>query len=94
MQFEAFKQSLQRPTPPEGVSVYLIAMWHEGRKEWDRAHHLVDELEDTTSCWVHAYLHRKEGDIGNADYWYRKANKKRPDTTLDEEWENIVKALL
>ena len=94
MQFEAFKQSLAQATPPIGISVYLLAMWYDAKKEWDQAHLMVDSLDDASACWVHAYLHRKEGDIGNADYWYRRANKKRPDTTLDEEWESIVKALL
>jgi hypothetical protein len=94
MQFEAFKQSLEHATVPEGISIYLLAMWYDAKKDWDKAHHLVNDLDDATACWVHAYLHRKEGDIGNADYWYRRANKKRLDITLDEEWEIIVKVLL
>jgi hypothetical protein len=66
-------------------------MWYDARKEWDQAHQMVDSLDDVTACWVHAYLHRKEGDVGNADYWHRRANKKRPSVSLDEEWERIVK---
>jgi hypothetical protein len=94
MQFEAFKQSLEHSTPPEGISVHLLSMWYDAGKDWDKAHHLVNDLDDSTACWVHAYLHRKEGDTGNADYWYRRASKKRPGMSLDKEWENIVKALL
>jgi hypothetical protein len=94
MQFEAFKQSLEQVTPPIGISIYLLSMWYDAKKDWDRAHQMVDSLDDATACWVHAYLHRKEGDVGNADYWYRRANKKRPGITLDKEWEMIVKALL
>jgi hypothetical protein len=94
MQFETFKQSLEHSTPPIGISVHLLSLWYDAKKDWDRAHQMVDSLEDANACWVHAYLHRKEGDVGNADYWYRRANKKRPGITLDEEWENIVKALL
>jgi len=94
MQFEAFKQSLDHSSPPEGICIHLIAMWYDARHDWDRAHRMVDHLEDSNGCWVHAYLHRKEGDVGNADYWYHRANKKRPSVSLDEEWESIVKALL
>ena len=80
--------------PPMGISIYLLSMWYDAKKDWEQAHHMVDNLDDATACWVHAYLHRKEGDVGNADYWYRRANKKRPLVSLDEEWENIVKTLL
>ena len=94
MQFEAFKQSMKHTLPPEGITVYLSAMWHDGQGNWDKAHSMIDHLEDTNACWVHAYLHRKEGDIWNADYWYRKAGRKRPAIGLQDEWEIIVKALL
>lgn len=89
-----FKQSLSAKTPPEGLSVYLKAMWLDGKGKWNDAHHVVDHLGDQTACWVHAYLHRKEGDLSNADYWYRNAGKKRPAISLDEEWEQIVISLL
>ena len=94
MQFETFKQSIKDKLPPADITVYLLSMWYDGNGDWNKAHHLIDYLEDTTACWVHAYLHRKEGDIWNADYWYRKAGKKRPDISLPAEWEMIVKALL
>lgn len=94
MQFSIFEESVRHNTLPADISIYLQAMWYDGRGDWDKAHSLVDNLTDTTACRVHAYLHRKEGDIWNADYWYRKAGKKRPDITLAEEWEIIVKDLL
>lgn len=94
MDFETFKRSIESNDPPAGLSVYLLSMWNDGKGRWDKAHGLVDDLGDTTACWLHAYLHRKEGDIWNADYWYRKADKKRPDISLEEEWGNIVKSLL
>ncbi len=94
MQFETFKQSVNNKTPPVNVSVYLLALWYDARGDWDQAHRMVDSVEDDTAYWVHAYLHRKEGDIGNADYWYSKAHKKRPSANLPEEWEILVKALL
>lgn len=94
MQFEVFRQSIQKHEMPAGISVYLTSLWYDGAGDWSIAHSMVDNLEDTTACWVHAYLHRKEGDIWNADYWYRKAGRKRPDVSLETEWETIVKALL
>ena len=94
MQFEIFQQSIKDNNLPAGISVYLQAMWYDGNGDWHKAHSLVDNLEGSTACWVHAYLHRKEGDVWNADYWYRKAGKKRPVVSLQQEWESIVKALL
>lgn len=94
MEFKIFQESLNAVTPPETISVYLAAMWHDGHGDWHKAHNMVDALEDKTACWVHAYLHRKEGDTWNADYWYRKAGKARPDISLQQEWEAIVQSLL
>lgn len=94
MQFETFQNSVNDLEPPVGISVYLLAMWYDGIGNWERAHSMVDSLADPTACWVHAYLHRKEGDSWNADYWYRKAGKMRPGISLQQEWDIIVKALL
>lgn len=94
MQFESFLQSITTAAPPADSSVYLRAMWFDAKGDWDQAHALADSLHDATAAWVHAYLHRKEGDTGNADYWYRRAGKTRPTVSLKEEWEMIVKALL
>src|SRR5258706_445664 len=94
MQFETFHESIKAKKIPAGLSVYLTSLWYDGIEDWSKAHSMVDNLEDATACWVHAYLHRKEGDISNADYWYRKAGRKRSDISLETEWETIVKALL
>ena len=94
MQFEIFQQSIEDDKLPDGISIYLEAMWYDGKGNWNKAHGMIDNLEDPTACWVHAYLHRKEGDVWNADYWYRKAGRKRPDVSLEQEWESIAKALL
>jgi len=94
MQFDEFVQSLQNNAPPVQLPVYVTALWLDAKGDWDKAHSSIDNLSDKNSCWVHAYLHRKEGDIWNADYWYTKAGKKRPDVPLNEEWENITRALL
>jgi hypothetical protein len=89
-----FKQSLQALNSPAGVSVYLKALWHDANGEWEKAHELIQDLPDKTASWIHAYLHRKEGDSWNADYWYNRAGRKRPSISLDEEWNQIVTELL
>jgi hypothetical protein len=93
MTFEQFQQSLQNQHPPD-VPDYLKALWHDGKGNWEKAHHIIQDIEDKTAAWIHAYLHRKEGDLWNADYWYNRAGKKRPDISLQEEWEQIVNSLL
>jgi hypothetical protein len=93
MNLAAFTSSLQNNIPPD-TSVYLKALWYDAKDNWKTAHELVDDLEDKTAYWVHAYLHRKEGDISNADYWYGRAGKKRPASSLQEEWQQLVKELV
>lgn len=94
MTFSEFKKSLRETTPPEGISSQLEALWYDGKGDWKRAHDLADGPSDRLSARVHAYLHRKEGDIWNADYWYRRAGETRPDVSLEEEWEMLVERLL
>lgn len=94
MQFNHFTESIQQPAPPSGSSIYLQAMWYDAKGDWQKAHAFVDSLHDTTACRVHAYLHRKEGDTGNAAYWYSRAGQPIPRISLQDEWELIVKSLL
>jgi hypothetical protein len=94
MNLAAFKQSLSANEPPQNASVYLKALWFDRHEDWNKAHTLIQDVNDKNAAWIHAYLHRKEGDIGNADYWYRRAEKKRPPVSLEEEWEEIASALL
>lgn len=89
-----FKASLNLEKPDSKLSILLKSLWYDGKGDWHKAHSLIDHLVDPDAAWVHAYLHRKEGDIWNADYWYRNAQKTRPDVSLDEEWEGLVKAFL
>ena len=91
---EQFKQSLSGSSPPAEVSPYLQSMWYDAKGDWNKAHSVIQNIEDKKAAWVHAYLHRKEGDIGNADYWYRRAGKSRPGDSLENEWQNIVMAFL
>jgi len=88
-----FKETLAGTEPPHEVSVYLKALWHDAKGNWDNAHKLIQDIEDNNAAWIHAYLHRKEGDKSNADYWYNRAGKKRPMLTLENEWEQIVVAM-
>ena len=86
----AFKESLKSEDPPTAFSVQLRSLWYDGKGDWHKAHAQVDQLTDRASAWVHAYLHRKEGDSWNADYWYRKAGRTRPETSLEKDWEELV----
>jgi hypothetical protein len=94
MTIEHFKASLQSEAPPEGLSAALRAMWEDARGRWDAAHHIAQDIDDQTGAWIHAYLHRKEGDLANAGYWYRRAGQPIASDSLDEEWTRIVTVLL
>ena len=94
MTYEQFRQSLSLPSPPPGLSEHLKALWYATKGDWEQSHQIIQDMEDANASWIHAYLHRKEGDIWNADYWYRRAGKKRPSISLDEEAENITRNLL
>ncbi|MEM7021353.1 MAG: hypothetical protein AAF637_02045 [Pseudomonadota bacterium] len=92
--FEAFRKTLEGTAPPVGSSPMLEAMWREAKGDWDAAHRLAQDQDDAEGAWVHAYLHRVEGDLSNAGYWYRRAGKLTSQEPLREEWTGIVKALL
>lgn len=94
MTLEEFKDTLQNANPPENLSDELTALWYDGKDYWDKAHQLVQNLSIENAAWVHAYLHRKEGDEGNAGYWYRRANKDFSKLTLQNEWDEITYFLL
>ncbi|NTD96802.1 hypothetical protein G6M26_09655 [Agrobacterium tumefaciens] len=90
MTFIEFKDSLKSDQPPLDLPIALTALWYDGKGNWDQAHNEVDHLDDLTSALIHAYLHRKEGDIWNADYWYKRAKETRPQIPLEEEWQDLV----
>lgn len=79
---------------PSGLPPALQALWYDKKGNWDKAHQIVQDASDTDSAWVHAYLHRKEGDLSNAGYWYRRSGKPEFTAQLQQEWEQIVKDLL
>lgn len=94
MNFDSFRKSLSSSAPPPGLSDYLQALWYDGNGDWEKAHTIIQDVPDKTASWIHAYLHRKEGDESNAQYWYHKAGKKMPAESLEKEWEEMVKELL
>lgn len=91
---EEFDASLGGAAPPVGCLPALTALWHDARGDWESAHRVAQDIDDTTGAWVHAYLHRKEGDLGNASYWYRRAGKPVATSPLEQEWTAIVATLL
>jgi len=94
MTSDEFHKSLESAELPHEFSAPLAALWWEKRGDWTRAHNLVDELDTTEGMAVHAYLHRREGSLSNADYWYSRAGRIFYRSALDEEWGALVDGLL
>jgi hypothetical protein len=94
MNIEEFAESLSGSCPPSPLPETLCALWHEAKGDWDRSHRIVQVIETADASWIHAYLHRKEGDLGNASYWYRRAGRPMCRQSLDSEWKLIASALL
>jgi hypothetical protein len=90
---EGFKSSLSRADPPDDFSDQEKALWFAGKGNWEKAHLIVQDLNDPLSFNIHAFLHRQEGDHSNASYWYHKAGVEMPDISLDREWEEIISNL-
>ncbi len=89
-----FNTSLNDPQPPAGLSLALQGLWWDAKGDWGKAHTCAQDQDDKTGAWVHAYLHRKEGDAFNAGYWYQRAGKPAFEGSLEAEWADLVKALL
>ena len=89
-----FRSSLSAASPAPTLEPPLAALWWAAKGKWDEAHKIVQDEETAEAAWVHAYLHRVEGDLGNAGYWYRRAQQPAAQDALDTEWERIVSALL
>lgn len=94
MTLDEFRQSLTATKPPAGLTHALMGLWGDAKRDWTRAHESAQQDEGKDGSWVHAYLHRKEGDQGNASYWYKRAGKSVCREPLDAEWVSIAKALL
>lgn len=93
MDSNKFHESLAASGPPPEAGPLLQALWHDANGAWDRAHKLAQSQKDKAGARVHAYLHRKEGDLDNAAYWYGRAGETMPQTSLEQEWEALVMAL-
>ena len=94
MNANEFRESVIHQFPPEGLSTPLAALWWDAKGDWTQAHGMVDELETKEGMAVHAYLHRKEGSLANADYWYARAGRNFHRSKLEEEWQALVSGLL
>ena len=91
MTIEEFQHSLRKlKEPPENLPELLRALWYDAKNDWDKAHSISQEVGTRDGSWVHAYLHRKEGDLGNARYWYGRAGRPESQVPLQAEWEQIV----
>jgi hypothetical protein len=89
-----FKRTTAANQPPPDLSQPLLALWHDARGDWASAHQTAQDIDNATGAWIHAYLHRKEGDSSNASYWYRRAGKAVCRESLESEWEHIATTLL
>lgn len=94
MQYKQFIGSLKFDACPDELEPCQQALWHDAKGEWERAHEIVQQLDNVMAARIHAYLHRKEGDDWNARYWYRQALSVFPKTkSLDQEWDALLREL-
>ncbi len=94
MTLDEFRSTLEQTSAPLELPPALRAMWEDAKSNWRAAHEIAQGIEDETGSIIHAYLHRKEGDLANAGYWYRRARQPVASDTLEEEWARIVSRLL
>lgn len=94
MTIEEFRELLLRDAPPDGLDCALTGLWWDAKGDWAKAHESAQADEGPRGSWVHAYLHRKEGDASNAEYWYRRAGKSPASGALEEEWAEMVGSFL
>lgn len=94
MQLEEFRKTINAKDPPSNLNNYALALWYDAKGNWEKAHTLIQDLPDKTAARIHGYLHRKEGDTGNAGYWYSRAGTSMPAESVEQEWNTIAKAVL
>lgn len=92
MTYDEFINSLGADEPPSKIAGELKALWYDGKEDWESAHNVAQDIADKNGSWIHAYLHRKEGDLSNARYWYSRAGRDEPrNMSLKQEWESLVR---
>jgi hypothetical protein len=89
-----FKSSLTSSRPPQNMGGLLKSLWYDAKGDWEKAHETAQEIPTKDGSWIHAYLHRKEGDNFNASYWYTRAGREMPTVPLEKEWETILIELI
>lgn len=94
MTFDEYLKTINDDHPPSHLSETLTALWWDKKGNWDTAHSIAQAIPTREGSAVHAYLHREEGVLWNADYWYSRAGLKRPDIPLEEEWKRLVEGML
>ncbi len=94
MTLQEFRDCLTHKEPPEKLTFALAGLWWDGKGDWTKAHESAQQDESAAGAWVHAYLHRKEGDSSNAAYWYSRAEKAAARCSFEEEWQEIAVTLL
>ena len=94
MNTDVFRKTLTGDSPPDGLDDCLLALWFDGRGDWEAAHNVAQKVKSRDGAWVHGYLHRVEGDLGNARYWYDRAGRPFTDVPLKDEWAAIAEELL
>ena len=94
MDIDEFIKSVEKEGPPPDMSETLISLWWDKKGDWDFAHSIAQNIPTVQGSAVHAYLHREEGVLWNADYWYSRAGRVRPDMSLEEEWRQLVEEML
>ena len=94
MNFETYLKSIDNDSPPFQLSETLTSLWWDKKGNWDKAHTIAQDIPTKEGSAVHAYLHREEGVLWNADYWYFRAGRQRPDISLGKEWKHLVEEML
>ena len=94
MNYKSFIELIKESKPPSSLKGIYLGLWYAKKNNWDLAHNIVQDINTDTASWIHAYLHRVEGDIGNANYWYNRAGKKSSTESLEIELNNIIRSIL
>jgi hypothetical protein len=94
MNLDEFRKTLASDSPPEELSLPLTGLWWDAKGDWTKAHESAQQDEGPAGAWVHAYLHRKEGDLSNAGYWYQRAGRAQARVPFEKEWVDIVSSLI